>query len=115
MKVKPRFACSISSLQRQRKKPVCVTNFTYILLEDRVHSAVCVLVSSKITFLQSIFAGFLVVLGHFWLYEEFDDRYPKSLCKSRKQTSVTIFIKAFIPAYDSGCKSSPKMTTLHQL
>ena len=39
--------------------------------------------SSKITFLQSIFAAFLVVFGPFWLYEEFDDRYPK------KPVSVT--------------------------
>ena len=57
-------------------------------------------VSSKITFLQSIFAAFLVVLGPLWLlYEEFDDRYPK------KPVSVTkkdiIFIEACISAYDS--------------
>ena len=39
---------------------------------------------SKIIFLRSIFAAFLVVLGPFWLCEEFDDRYPK------KPGSVTI-------------------------
>ena len=57
--------------------------------------------SSKITFLQSIFAAILVVLGHFWLHGEFDDRYPKSPCQSLKKTSVTIIIEAFITAYDS--------------
>ena len=56
---------------------MCVTNFACVLLENQVHSAVCVLVSSKITFLRSIFVAFLVVLGPFWLYEVFDDRYPK--------------------------------------
>ena len=48
---------------------MCVTHFKCILLENQV--------SSKITFLQSFFAAFLVVLGPFWLHEEFDDRYPK--------------------------------------
>ena len=57
--------------------------------------------SSKITFLRSIFAAFLVVLGPFWLNEEFDDRYPKNPCQSLKQTSVTIIITAFITAFDS--------------
>ena len=56
--------------------------------------------SSKITFLQSIFAAFLVVLGPFWLYGEFDDRYPKKPVSVTK-TSVTIIIKTFITAYDS--------------
>ena len=53
---------------------------------------------SKITFLQSIFTAFLVVLGPFSLYEELDDRHP---CQSLKKTSVTIFIEAFMTAYDS--------------
>ena len=61
-----------------------VTNFTCILLENQVHSAECVSVSSKIAFLQSIFDAFLVVLGPFWLYEEFGDRYKKSPCQSLK-------------------------------
>ena len=64
-----------------------VTNFTCILLENQIHSAVCVLVFSKsvfkITFLRSIFAAILVVLGPFWLFEEFDDIY------SKKPVSVT--------------------------
>ena len=72
-----------------------------------MHTAECFSVSSKSvyknTHLQSIFAAFLVVLGPFWLYEEFDDRYPKKpiSCQSLKKTSVTIIIKAFITAYDS--------------
>ena len=53
------------------------------------------------TFLQSIFAGYLVVLEPFCLYEDFDDRYPKSLCQSLKTPPVIIFIREFISAYDS--------------
>ena len=87
---------------------MCVTNFRYILLEIQVHSVVCVLVFSKsvvkITFQQFIVAAFLVVLGPFWLYEQFDDRYQKRLCQSPKKTSVTIIIKAFITAYGSAAQ-----------
>ena len=72
---------------------MCVTHFKCILLENQV--------SSKITFVQFFFAAFLVVLGPFWLYEECYDRYPKSPCQSLKKTRVTIFIEAFIAAYDS--------------
>ena len=56
--------------------------------------------SSKITFLRSIFAAFLVVLGPLRLYEKFDDRYPKKPVSVTKKTSVTMIIKAFITAYD---------------
>ena len=58
-----------------------ITNFTGILIENQVHSAVRVSMSSKSIFnnyLSAVlFAAFLVVLGPFWLYVEFDDRYPK--------------------------------------
>ena len=57
--------------------------------------------SSKITFLRSIFDAFLVVLGPFWLYEEFDDRYLKKPVSVTKKTSVTLIIIALIAAYDS--------------
>ena len=86
---------------------MCVTDFTCILLENQVHTGVCFSVSSKSfyknTLLQSIFAASLVVLGPFWQYEEFNDRYPKKpiSCQSLKKTSVTIIIKAIITAYDS--------------
>ena len=91
IKVKHCFTYSISSLQRQIKEKACVSP---------IHmSSKCVF---KMTFLQSIFAGFLVALGPFCLYEDFDDRISKeSAGKSLKNTSVTIIIKAFIPAYDS--------------
>ena len=69
-------------------------------------------VSSKITVLQSIFAAFSVVLGPFWLYEEFDDRYPKKPMSVTKKTSVTIIIKAFIAAYDS--KAQDLAAKIHQ-
>ena len=89
-----------------KEKPVCVTDFTCILLKNQVHS-VCGFrclqkVSSKINFLQSIFAAFLVVLGSFRLYKEFDDYKFQSI----------------ITAYDSmiygtgfGCKNSLKIAT----
>ena len=74
-----------------------VTNFTCILLEKQVHSAVRVSVSSKITFLRSIFAAFLVVLGPFWLYEEFDDIYPKNpVTVTKKDTSDHIYRSIYI-------------------
>ena len=56
---------------------MCVTNFTCILLENQVHSAVCVLVFSK-----SVFKNYLSAV-YFWLYEEFGERYAK------KPVSVT--------------------------
>ena len=43
----------------------------------------------------------MVVLGHFWLYEEFDDIYPKKPESVTKNTSVTIVIREVISAYDS--------------
>ena len=84
---------------------MCVTDFTCFLLKIRF-TLLCMFrclqkVSSKITFLRSNFAAFLVVLGPFWLYEEFGDRYTKNPCQSLKKISVTIIIKAFITAYDS--------------
>ena len=73
-------------------------------------------VSSKITFLLSIFAAILVVLGPFWLYEEFDDRYPKKLVSvTKKDTSSHIYQSIYISLwfYGSGfgCKNSSKMAT----
>ena len=67
---------------------MCDTNFTLIsLLENQVHSAVCVSVSSKSVFKNYLsavhFCRIFGSLGPFWLYEEFDDRYPK------KPVSVT--------------------------
>ena len=50
--------------------------------------------SSKITFLLSIFAAFMVAFGGleaFCLFEEVDDRYPKSLCMSLKNVSDRIY------------------------
>ena len=45
---------------------MCVTNFTCIPLENQVHAAVCGSglpnVSAEVTFMQAIFAMFLVVL-----------------------------------------------------
>ena len=57
-------------------------------------------VSSIITSLRSIFTAFLVVFGRVLLYEEFDDRYPKSRCQSLKRTLVTVIIKPFVTAFD---------------
>ena len=59
-----------------------VSLISHVYSQEIRFTLVCVFwclqkVSSKITFLQPIFAAFLVVLGPFWLYEEFDDRYPK--------------------------------------
>ena len=66
---------------------MCVTNFTCILLENLVLSAACVSVSPKSVFKSYLsavhFRCVLVVMGPFWQYEEFDDRYPK------KPVSVT--------------------------
>ena len=62
-------------------------------------------VSSKITFLQSIFAAFVVVLVPLWLYEEFNDRYPKKPVSVTKKISVTIIIKAFITADEYTAKN----------
>ena len=73
-------------------------------------------VSSKINFLQQfIFAAFLVVLGHFRLYEEFDDIYPQKPESVTKNTSVTIVIREVISAYDSvAAKIDQKWPLLHQ-
>ena len=81
---------------------MCVTNFTYILLENQVHPALCVWclqkVSSKVNFLQSIFAAFCDLLGYMKILMT---DIPKTPCQSLKETSVTIFIEAFIIACDS--------------
>ena len=56
-------------------------------------------VSSKITLKQSIFADFCKSFGAlFWLYEDFDDRYPKKPVSVAKKD---ISDHTFIPAYDS--------------
>ena len=48
--------------------------------------------STKITFLQSIFAAFLVVMGPFWQYEAFDGRYPKKpVSVTKKDISDNIY------------------------
>ena len=64
---------------------MCVTNFTCKIRFTLLCVFRCLQkVSSKITILTSILAAFLVVLGHFWRYEEFDDRYqikPVSVTK----------------------------------
>ena len=57
-------------------------------------------VFSKITFLWFIFAAFLVVLGPFWLYEEFDDRYPKKPVSVTKK-DMGDYNHHIITAYDS--------------
>ena len=41
---------------------------------------------------------FLVVLVPLWLYEEFNDRYPKKPVSVTNKISVSIVIKAFITA-----------------
>ena len=88
-----------------KSKSPCVSLISYAYSLEIRFTLLCVFwclqkVSSKITFLQSIFAAFQVVLGHFWLYGEFDDRYTKKPVSVTK-TSVTIIIKAFITAYNS--------------
>ena len=57
--------------------------------------------SSKITFLRSIFAAFLVVLGPFCAYEEFDDRYPKKPVSVTKKDIGDYNYQSIITAYDS--------------
>ena len=54
--------------------------------------------SSKSVFKNYLFAAFLVVLVPLWLYEEFNDRYPKKPVSVTNKISVTIIIKAFITA-----------------
>ena len=73
-------------------------------------------VSSKITFLQSIFAAFLVVLGPFWLYEEFGDRYRKKpVSVTKKDISDynywSIYNSLWFYGSGFGCKNSLKMAT----
>ena len=58
-------------------------------------------VFSKNTFLWSIFAEFLVVLGPFWLCGEFDDKYPKKPVSATKKYTSYHITRAFISAYDS--------------
>ena len=66
---------------KRRINPVCVTNFTCILLENQVRTAVCFAVSSKSVYKNYTsvvhFCCFFGSLATFWQYEEFDDRYPK--------------------------------------
>ena len=69
------------------------------------------------TFLQSIFAKIMIVLGPFWLYGEFDDKYPKKLASvTRKDTSghIDLTIYNSLWFYDSGFgfKNSPKYPLL---
>ena len=67
------------------KKPVCVTFFACILLENVVYAAECVSVSS-----------------HFGCYiESLKADIQKSLCTSLKKISATTLINSFISAYDS--------------
>ena len=63
----------------------------------------------KITFLKSIFATFLIILGHFRLYVELDDRYcKKSLSVTEKEINDHIHQLIYISLrfYHSGfgCK-----------
>ena len=62
-------------------KSTCVSLISHVFSQKIRFTLLCVAVSSKsvfkINFQRFIFAAFLVVLGHFWLYEEFDDIYPK--------------------------------------
>ena len=44
--------------------------------------------SAKFNFLQFIFDEFFVVLGPFWLYEEFETDYQKKPMSVTKNTSV---------------------------
>ena len=83
------------------KKPVCLINFTCILLENHGHSALCVLVSSKNTFLRAIFAESLVVSGHFGSIEGLMTSIQKSPCQSLKRTPLVLFIRASLSAFDS--------------
>ena len=95
----------IFTSKANKGKSPCVTNFTCILLENQGHAAVCLSVSSKCvlknTFLWSIFAEFLVVFDFFGYMESLMKNIQKSPSQSLKKTQVTIFIKAFISAYDS--------------
>ena len=81
-----------------RKRPVCVSHFTYILLESVVYAAVSVSVSFNFgcqnNLFQAIFATFLIVLRHFWKYVKFEDRYCKKLVSVTKKISVTTFINS---------------------
>ena len=85
---------------------MCVSPISHVFSEEIRFTLLRVFrclqkVSSKMTFLWSIFAVFLLVLGPFRLYEEFDDSYPKRPVSVTKKDIVTIIIKAFITAYYS--------------
>ena len=62
--------------------------------------------SSKITFLRSIFAASVVILGTFWLYEEFDDRYQKKPASVTKNDIGDYNYQSIYTAYDSRFQDS---------
>ena len=102
------------------KKPVCVTNFRYILLENQAHSVVGVLVFSK-----SVFKNYLsavhcrCVFGSFWTFLAIWTVWWQV---SKKPVSVTekdisdynyqsIYNSLWLCGSRFGCKNSLKMAT----
>ena len=76
------------------------------------------MVSSKSVFKNYLstvyFAVFLVVLGPFGLYEEFDDRYPKRpVSVTTKDISDQYYQSVYISS-GFGCKNSSKVATFGQ-
>ena len=78
---------------------------TTIEVKRSILHAVYLHFEEKITFMKSIFATFLLILGHFSLYEEFDDRYcKKSLSVTEKEINNHIHQLIYISLrfYHSG-------------
>ena len=93
-----------------------ILHYIYSLTKSGSLCCVCFSVFKK--YLQKIPLPvyFCWVLGPFWLYKEFDARYPKKpMSVSNKDTSDNIYQCIYISLwfFDSGfdCKNSSKMAT----